>query len=174
VQADRSRRRVALYALSVYALRLRLQEGLEAPPKNLDVIADYTKGAVGTGDLIDFSSALTVRGSSAAASSTQASINPSTGEASFATGSDTTLADALSDIAARFTAATDTAGEFALFRVNQTGNFYVFISDGANGVTANDVVIQLTGITSVAAIDLTGGNLTLTALAPEHFGCVRA
>jgi hypothetical protein len=47
--------------------------------------------------------------------------------------------------------------------VNQTGNFYVFISDGTQGVSANDVVIQLTGITSVAAIDLTGGNLTLTA-----------
>jgi Ca2+-binding RTX toxin-like protein len=137
--------------------------GSSGQTRNLDVIADYTKGAVGTGDLIDFSAALTVGGSSAAASSTQASINPSTGEASFATGSGTTLADALSDIATRFTAATDTAGAFALFRVNQTGNFYVFISDGTQGVSANDVVIQLTGITSVAAIDLTGGNLTLTA-----------
>jgi Ca2+-binding RTX toxin-like protein len=137
--------------------------GSSGQTRNLDVIADYTKGAVGTGDLIDFSSALTVGGSSAAASSTQASINPSTGEASFATGSGTTLADALSDIAARFTASTDAAGEFALFRVNNTGNFYVFISDGNKGVAANDVVIQLTGITSVAAIDLTGGNLTLIA-----------
>jgi myo-inositol-hexaphosphate 3-phosphohydrolase len=118
---------------------------------------------VGTGDLIGFSSALIVGGSNVAVSVTEASIDPTTAVASFAIDSGTTLSDALSDIAARFTAATDTAGEFALFRVNQTGNFYVFISDGANGVTANDVVIQLTGITSVAAIDLTEGNLTLTA-----------
>jgi Ca2+-binding RTX toxin-like protein len=137
--------------------------GSSGQTRNFDVIADYTKGAVGTGDLIDFSAALTVGGSSAAASSTQASINPSTAVASFASGSGTTLDDALSDIATRFTAAIDAAGEFALFRVNQTGNFYVFISDGSKGVTANDVVIQLTGITSVATIDLTGGNLTLIA-----------
>ena len=36
------------------------------------------------------------------------------------------------------------------------------ISDGVAGVGANDVVAQLTGITSVSGVDLTGGNLTIT------------
>jgi hypothetical protein len=67
------------------------------------------------------------------------------------------LTDTLADITSWFTFATDTAGEFALFTVNNTGNYYSFISDGTTGVTANDVVIQLTGVTSITSIDLTGG-----------------
>jgi len=137
--------------------------GSSGQTRHFDVVADYTKGAPGTGDLIDFSAALTIGGSGAAATAAQASINPSTAQASFASGSGRTLADALADIAGRFGASTDTAGAFALFRVNNTGNFHVFISDGTKGVTAGDVVIQLAGVTSVAGIDLTDGNLTLIA-----------
>jgi len=129
----------------------------------LDKIADYTKGALGTGDLIDYVSLLTIGGSAATATARQASINMTTGIASFASGSGTALADALLDIASRMTAATNTTGEFALFKVNNTGDYYAFISDGIAGVGANDVVIQLVGITSISNIDLTGGNLTFIA-----------
>ena len=128
-----------------------------------DAITDYLKGVLGTGDVIDYSAALTVGGSAATAIGTQASINQSNGLATFAAGSGTTFSDALADIAARFTAASNTAGEFAFFRVANTGNHYMFISDGTADVTANDVVIQLAGVTSISTIDLTAGNLTIIA-----------
>ena len=116
---------------------------------------------VGTGDLIDFTSNLTVGGSAATATSTQASINMTTGKATFAAGSGTTLSDALSDIASRMTASTDARGEFALFQVNNTGDHYAFISDGTRGVGANDLLIQFNGLNSYTGIDLTVGNLTI-------------
>ena len=128
----------------------------------IDKIADYAKGAVGTGDLVDYSAALTIGGSATTASSSQASINQATGIATFAASSGTTMADALADIASRFTSATNSNGEFALFQINHTGDYYAFISDGTAGVGANDVVIQLVGVTSISQIDLTGGNITVT------------
>ena len=127
----------------------------------LDSISDYAKGLVGTGDEIDASVPLTIGGNATAATATQASINATTGVASFFAGSGTTMADALLDISARMTAATNAAGEFALFRVNNTGNFHLFISDGVAGVGANDVLVQMTGITSIGSINLTAGDLTI-------------
>jgi serralysin len=127
----------------------------------LDKIMDYTKGSFGTGDLIVYSQNLTIGGSAATATSTQASINMTTGLATFATGSGTTLSDAILDIATRMTAATNTNGEFALFKVNNTGDYYAFISDGTAGVGANDVLIQLIGVSSYTSINLTGGGLTI-------------
>ena len=96
----------------------------------IDNLVDIVKGALGTGDLIDYATNLTIGGSNAAATATEASINAATGVATFAAGSGTTLSDALADIATRFTTATDSAGEFALFNVNNIGNYYMFISDG--------------------------------------------
>jgi Ca2+-binding RTX toxin-like protein len=127
----------------------------------LDKILDYAKGAVGTGDLIDYSATLTKGGNATTATASQASINQTNCIATFASGSGTTLADAIGDIAARFTAATDTAGEFAFFKINNTGDYYLFVSDGTAGAGVNDDVIQLVGINSIGAIDLTGGNLTI-------------
>ncbi len=127
----------------------------------IDVIGDYAKNSVGVGDVIDYSSALAIGGSDAIASANEASIDAATGIATFNTDSGTTLDDALADIATRFTAATDTAGEFATFQVNGTGDYYLFISDGDAGVTANDVVVQLSGVTTINTIDLTGANLTI-------------
>ena len=66
------------------------------------------------------------------------------------------------DIAASFTAATNTAGEFAFFKVNGSGDYYLFISDGTAGLGVNDDVIQLVGVTSISGINLTSGNLTIT------------
>ncbi len=56
-------------------------------------------------------------GFAGAATATQASINQSTGVATFVKGSGVTLADCLADIATRFTASTNSAGEFPLFQV---------------------------------------------------------
>jgi hypothetical protein len=94
---------------------------------------------------------------------TEASIDQQKGVASFAVGSGTTLADAVSDIAARFTKAKDAAGEFAFFQVDNASDYYMFISDGKAGVAANDVVIKLAGVLSIGGIDLTGGNLTIVS-----------
>lgn len=132
--------------------------------ETMDEIYDYTRGVVGTGDEINFTTAnLAIGGSSAAATISQASINQTNGVATFAAGSVTDFADALGDIASRFTAATNSAGEMALFRVNGSGPYYMFISDGTGGVTADDVVVKLTGITSIGSIDLTGGDFTILA-----------
>ena len=126
-----------------------------------DVITDFTKGSAGIGDLIDYTAALRVGGSAMAATVTQATISPSTGIASFAVNSGTTMADALADVTARFREAKDAAGEFAFFQVNNTGNFFILISDGRVGMTATDVVIELIGITRLSGFEINGGNLTL-------------
>jgi Ca2+-binding RTX toxin-like protein len=126
-----------------------------------DVITDFAKGAVGVGDKIDYTTLLTIGGSAAAATATQAAISAATGVASFAAGSGTTLSDAILDITARMTAATDTVGEFAFFQINGTGNEMLFMSDGVAGVTANDVLVQLNGITSIGSISLSGGDITI-------------
>jgi len=126
-----------------------------------DRIADFFKLLRGNGDVIDYATALSVGGNDSQANSSQASINTTTGIASFASGRGTTLSDALADIAARFTNACDAAGEFALFRINNTGDFHLFISDGVAGVTTNDVLIQLAGVRSFSGISLTAGDLML-------------
>ena len=137
--------------------------GHSGQASGFDTIIDYAKGVIGLGDMIDYSAALTVGGSSATATSARASINSSTAIATFASLSGTTLSDALADIAARFTAATDTAGEFAFFKINNTGNYYMYISDGIAGVGINDTVLQLIGITSISSLAYTSGNLVITA-----------
>ena len=126
-----------------------------------DLITDYSKGLAGIGDQIDYSAALTLGGAATAASPFQAAIDPTTGIASFSAASGTTLFDALGDIAGRFTAAADSQGEFAFFKVNGAGDYHLFVSDGMAGVGRGDVVVQLLGVSSIAGIDLTGGNLTL-------------
>jgi myo-inositol-hexaphosphate 3-phosphohydrolase len=108
---------------------------------------------------------LSLGGSASAATATAtanvASINQQTGLTTFAKNSGTTLADALADITASFTAATDSEGDIALFRVKNTGNFYLLVSDGVAGVTSDDVVIQLAGVSSFKTIDLTGGDFRI-------------
>jgi Ca2+-binding RTX toxin-like protein len=121
----------------------------------------YLKGSVGIGDILDYSSILSAGGSAVAATATEAAINTSTGVVTFAALSGTTLADALSDITTRFTAAGDADGEFAFFKVNAAGNFHMFISDGVAGLTSNDTLIQLTGITAIGTVTNTNGDLTI-------------
>lgn len=136
--------------------------------QSFDKITDFTKGAWSggkpTGDVFDFSSVLKVGGSAAAATANQASIDAN-GIAAFADGSGKQIADCLADISARFTSATDSAGEFALFQKisagEPKGGYYLFVSDGVAGVTANDLVVRFTSVTSISSIDLTGGDLTI-------------
>ncbi|MCA0433615.1 MAG: calcium-binding protein [Proteobacteria bacterium] len=130
---------------------------------NFDVITGYTKGAVNTvGDKFDFGATALVRGgTAAAATASQASINQTSGVATFASGSGTTMTDCVNDIAARINAGGTKAGEFAFFKINKAGSYYLFISDGVNGASANDVVIQLSGVTAISTLNLTGGDLTI-------------
>ena len=128
---------------------------------SMDRITDFAEGAVNTGDRFDFSSILAVGGAANAATATRASINQTTGVASFAAGSGTTMEDALNDIANRFTLKGDALGEFALFQADGTGAFHVFVSDGVAGIGRNDVVVQLTNINSIGSINITSGDLTI-------------
>jgi Ca2+-binding RTX toxin-like protein len=137
------------------------EPGDSGPGTAFDSILDFSKGQPGLGDLINFSVPLTVGGAAGQASSTRARIDQSTGIATFAAGSGTTLNDALSDIATNFAEATDSAGEFAFLRVNGSGSYLLFISDGATGFSANDVVIALIGITTLSAISLVAGDLSI-------------
>ncbi len=129
--------------------------------RTFDVITDFAKGPVGIGDLIDFTDALSIGGSNISADANRASIDPSTAVATFAHRSGSKLNDALADITASFSAANDSRGDFALFKVNRQGSYYLLISDGVDGVTENDVVIQLLGISKISQIDLSHGNLSI-------------
>jgi Ca2+-binding RTX toxin-like protein len=127
----------------------------------LDRVSDYAKGAVGVGDEFDFTSVLSIGGTPAGATTTQASINASTGVASFLAGSGTTLADALNDITTSMTTGGNAVGEFAFFEINGTGDNYLFISDGVAGVTANDELVRLTAVTSITSISIDAGDVTI-------------
>ena len=59
------------------------------------------------------------------------------------------------------TSAGNASGEFAFFKVNATGNTWMFISDGVAGVTVNDTLIQLQAITTINTINLTSGDITI-------------
>ena len=136
--------------------------GDSGPTINHDKIYEFAKGATSFGDIIDYSAALSIGGSANIASSNQASIDTHDGIATFARGSGNTISDALQDIVTSLTAATDSQGEFAFFQLNHKGNFFVFISDGTSGVSANDLMIELVGVSTLSNIDLTGGNLYIT------------
>jgi RTX calcium-binding nonapeptide repeat (4 copies) len=124
-----------------------------------DKVLDFTRGAAGTGDRIDFVADLSIAAASNTASASQASINASTGVATFAAGSGRNLADAVADLTASFSADGEKAGEFGLFQVNGKGNYFMLVSDGVAG--AGDVLIELNGITSIGSVDLTTGDLLL-------------
>lgn len=51
------------------------------------------------------------------------------------------------------------AGQFAIFE--HSTNSYIFISDGTDGIGANDVLFQLSGVTGLSDTTLTAGNLRI-------------
>jgi hypothetical protein len=131
----------------------------------VDQILDFQKGRANKGDVIKYvrdnngngvlETDIDIGGLDTLATGSQASINQNTGVTTFAAGSGKTMQDALNDIAASFTSGNDRAGDIALFKVNNSGSYHAFISDGSAGVTSGDVVVQLAGITSVREVDVT-------------------
>jgi Ca2+-binding RTX toxin-like protein len=117
-----------------------------------DVIKSFTKGGSSSGDAIAYEGTLYIGGTSSTALADSASINQSTGIATFAAGSGGNLLDAVSDVATRI--GSSSAGGFAFFKVGGSGSYYMFISDGSTGVTSDDVLIQLNGITSFSSLSL--------------------
>jgi len=128
---------------------------------SFDVIADLGKGEIGVGDRIDVPVSLVVGGSSASATAAQASIDPTTGIATFAKGSGSSLTDAIADVAASLASAGDQAGAFAFFKVRNTGSFYLYVSDGVAGHSSNDLLVQLSGVSNLTSISLESGDLTI-------------
>ena len=128
-----------------------------------DVIKSFAKSAstsILNGDMIYLDQSLSIGGSASAPTASEASINQTTGIASFASGSGGTLADALGDIAQRFTNSVGgtNAGQFAFFKVNNSGNYYMFISDGNDGLSSDDVAIQLSGLTAITSVIIHDAN----------------
>jgi Ca2+-binding RTX toxin-like protein len=157
------------YGSDVFVFR----SGDSGQAMGFDRILDFTTQATATSsygaDRIEFRGdngaqvALTIGGTAESATATRAAIDQSTGVASFSDGSGSTLADALGDIAASFTAGGDAAGEFALFRVGGEGDHYLMISDGIAGLTVDDVVVALVDVPSVSEISTANGSLWLLA-----------
>lgn len=123
-----------------------------------ETIADFSTNS----DIIDYSADVTVGASATGAVAGTAQIAVG-GLATF-NGADTTLAQRIVATEAGINlGGTATAGQAALFQVGADG--YIFISDGVDGVGANDVLIKLTGVdVTTGAFDtitLTAGNFVL-------------
>jgi S-layer protein len=105
------------------------------------------------GDVIDFASSVTVPGTAVNAAAGNAGIS-TTGIATF-NSTPGTLADALTLIAAGIhsSGTATTAGEAALFQFG--GKTYVYLSDGAQGHSAADTVVEIVGAPSTLVSGLT-------------------
>ena len=128
--------------------------------------ADVINGFESASDIIDHTAALTITAGVVGAGAGVASISAA-GVAAFNVADNTTalrIIAAEAGIAANGVAA---AGQAVLFQGvgADAANAYVFISDGVDGVGANDILIQLVGVdTTLAAFDtltLAGGNATI-------------
>lgn len=120
-----------------------------------DTITDWTAG---TANKIDFGvTTLAAVAHNTAAVSGTASIS-STGLASFFT-SDNTLALKLDAVVSAV--AGDAAGTSVTF--TDSGNTYVFVSNGTTGAQAGDALIQLTGVNATTGLTFVGGDITAVA-----------
>jgi len=118
---------------------------------NFDIITDYRAG----GDsVIDFAANIVVGTQTNAAGAGVATVAGS-GLLSF-NGADTTFAQHL--VAAEAALSGGAANRAVVWQ--EGGNAYVFVTDGAAGVGANDVLIQLTGVTLAGGFTFAGGNIT--------------
>jgi Ca2+-binding RTX toxin-like protein len=123
-----------------------------------DTIADFETES----DIIDYSVDMTIGANAGTAAAGVASIDVD-GLATFHAG-DTTLAQHIIAVEAGINAGgTAAAGQTAIFKSGSDS--YVFISDGVDGIGANDVLIKLTGVDVTNAafneIVIAGGNFTL-------------
>lgn len=119
-----------------------------------DKITDFAKGS----DIIDDTAAALTIVTNAVAAVGTAAISAE-GIATF-NAADDTLAEKLTAAEAGINAGgAAAAGQFAIFE--HSGNSYLFISDGTDGIAATDVFVELTGVTGLSDSTLTGGNLTI-------------
>lgn len=124
------------------------------------IITDF-KGAATDGDTIDAGAAITLTdsGNAIAATATTAAVNDKGFVTSWATTSaSSTLAEKISVVEATIVANTNTANKSFLFV--DSGKTYLFVSDGTNGISAGDTLIEFTGITASTGITLSGGDIT--------------
>lgn len=120
-----------------------------------DTITDWTAGA---GNKIDFGlTALAAVAHNVAAVAGTASVS-ATGLTTFAA-ADNTLA--LKLVALSSAVAGDAAGTAAVF--TDSGNSYVFVTNGTAGVQAGDALIQLTGVTATTGLTFAGGDISAVA-----------
>jgi S-layer protein len=125
----------------------------------LQTITDFNTG--GVADFVMYSpTAVALAGTTTAASGV-AGISAA-GIATFLTADSATLALQLTAITAAITSGTTAQGESVAFQFGS--NAYMFISDATNGVSAGDVLIQLSGINtlSTATDTLVASGHTLT------------
>ncbi len=119
------------------------------------VITDFQAGS----DVLDdTAAALSIASGSVGFGVATASIS-SEGICSFNAADDTLderVIAAESGIAANGVAA---AGQFCFF--THDGNTYFFVSDGTDGVDANDVMLQFAGVATLSDSTITGGNVTI-------------
>lgn len=123
------------------------------------IITDF-KGAATDGDTIDAGAAitLTASGNAIVATATTAAVNDKGFVTSWATTSaSSTLAEKISVVEATIVADTNAANKSFLFV--DSGKTYLFVSDGANGISAGDTLIEFTGITASTGITLSGGDI---------------
>jgi hypothetical protein len=127
---------------------------------NGDIIANSTAGtgidfALGT-DKISFTG-ISVASAHSSTGATNATIN-SYGIATFNIADNTLLKEVTAVANALGTSAQGMAAEFTF-----GSDSYVYISDGQNGATVNDVLIKLVGVTGVSHVNLVdANNITLT------------
>ncbi|MDD5227242.1 MAG: hypothetical protein PHN45_00360 [Methylococcales bacterium] len=126
-----------------------------------DTILDFESKS----DVIDFNSALTRVNKATTAASGVAAISASTSIATFKA-TDKTFDQHLTAVEAGLTKSSAAANggiapianNFALWK--EGSDVYLFVTDGEAGITADDVLIQLTGITLSAKNVLLDGNIT--------------
>ena len=120
-----------------------------------DEITDFNTGG---SDVIGFDAAITIAANGDAAAAGDAAISAE-GVVSFHADDDT-LAERVTATAGGMTSGTDADGEIAYFE-HTDGNTYLFISDGAAGVTAGDNLIKLTGVTGLSDATVAADHLTI-------------
>jgi hypothetical protein len=106
---------------------------------NFDTIIGFAAG-----DVIDFASALTIT-AHASSAATIASIDGTTGVATF-NAADDTLAEKITAVANAINASGNATAAGEMARFFHGGDGYIFISDGVAGVSENDVLIKLAAV----------------------------
>lgn len=120
-----------------------------------DSITDW---AAGTGNTIDFGGTILAAIAHAAAPIAGTAQVSATGLATF-NAADATLAQQITAVAAAMGG--DAAGTSVIW--SNGGNSYLYITDGVAGVGANDVLVELTGITAASGLTFAGGDITAIA-----------